>query len=306
MIQKKAYLVLTLAIIVLLAGCTGGGTNPGKESPFCGGIEGVELEFLEGSPPTEVFDNNQFPFDVTLRLLNKGEHSIAPEEARVELSGISSVDFGGPSYSKIITTEIQGTHKDSNGDCSPGNPETLSFGSGEEPFRYMHSLPGNTLFTLRADLCYKYRGNATVQFCVQKEAPRFGQDPTCKVDDVKTLSNSGGPLQIENFKQTQGGGSRIAFSFDILHQGTGAVHSGALCDNSFQSKNKVHVKVYTRGGNAICSTLNGASEGDVILIENKRTINCQLDTSQTPGNREFETPLNIELVYLKYISLLEI
>ena len=293
---KQAYLVFAVLALVFLAGCTGSGKNaPTKTTPFCGGLDGVEMKFVEGSPPSEVFDSNQFPFDVTLRLFNKGEHPVEASDSRIELSGISPVDFGGPVYTKVINERLSSKHKDQEGKCVDGDPVHISFGgAGEEPFKYRHSLPGNTLFTLRADLCYRYKSNATVQFCVQKELPRFGQEPTCKVDELKAVSNSGSPLHIDEFKQSPGGESRIAFTFTIGHKGTGAIHSGELCDSSFQSRNKVHVKVSSRVGVVSCSSLNGGNEGDIVMIDNKRVLNCVLDTAGVTG-REFETPVNIEL-----------
>lgn len=296
MASKRVYLAFAVVALVFLYGCTGGGKQPtAKTTPFCGGLDGVEMGFVEGSPPSEVFDGAQFPFDVTLRLFNKGEHPIEANEARIELSGISSVDFGGPDYVKVVSERLTSTHKDQEGNCVNGDPVHITFGgAGEEPFKYRHSLPGNTQFTLRADICYRYKTNSTVQFCVQKELPRFGQEPTCRVDEIKTVSNSGAPLHIEEFKQSPGGQDRIAFTFSIVHKGTGAVHSGALCDSSFQNRNRVHVKVSSRVGSVACTSLNGGNEGDVIIVDSKRVINCVLGTAGIAG-REFETPINIEL-----------
>ncbi|MBI2133239.1 hypothetical protein HYU11_01005 [Candidatus Woesearchaeota archaeon] len=302
--DKRVY-VLLLVLVVFLAGCTR--TTPANSgTPFCGGIDGIEMKFVEGSPPQEVFDNSQFPFDMTLRLFNKGEHNVLPGEAKIELSGISSIDFGGPPYTKIIAEPITGKHKDQNGNCVDGDPILVTFGGpGEEAFKYKHSLPGNTKFSLRADLCYSYSTNSTVQFCIQRELPRFNQEPTCKVTDTKPVSNSGAPLHIENFKQSPGGEYKIAFSFDVVRKGTGAVHSGTLCDSSFQARNKVHVKVFSRVGAISCTSLRGGNEGDILLTDNdkssktlnRRNMNCILDTTGIRGEREFETPVNIELSY---------
>jgi len=294
MIHKKVWLVFFVVAVVILAGC--GPKNPSSSTtPFCGGFDGIEMNFMEGSPPTEVFDNGQFPFDVTLRLLNKGEHAVGASEARIELSGINSVDFGGPAYTKVVNENIVGTRKDQDGKCVNGDPILVSFGgAGEEQFKYKNSLPGNTQFLLRADICYRYNSNSTVQFCVQKELPRFGQEPTCKVDELKTVSNSGSPLHIENFKQNPAGEGKIGFSFDIVHKGTGSVHYGTLCDSSFQARNKVRVKVDSRIGRVSCSPLGGGSEGVIMITENKRPVSCVMDVSGASG-REFETPVNIEM-----------
>ncbi len=304
MLSKKVFLALFVLSVVFLAGCTGGGNTSGTKTPFCGGFDAVDMKFVEGYPPSEVFDNRQYPFDVTLRLFNKGEYDIPSGQAKIELSGISNIDFGGPSYSKIINEPIVGTRKDQNGNCVSGTPSLITFGDPEERFNYKHILPGNTEFTVRADLCFKYATQSSVQFCVQKdlEVPRFGQEPPCKVNDVKPVSSSGAPVQVENFKQNLGGDKKLTFSFDVVHKGVGLVHSGQLCDSSFQALNKVHVKVSSSVGVISCSGLSGRNEGYVLLIDenkqNKRPVNCIMDISSLGVNDKiFETPVNIELEY---------
>ncbi|MBI4438528.1 hypothetical protein HY640_01190 [Candidatus Woesearchaeota archaeon] len=294
--KRRVALVFFLAASVFIAGCAQGPNNV-KTTPFCGGLDGVEVKFVEGSPPLEVFDGNQFPFDVSLRLLNKGEQDIEVSQSKVELSGISNVDFGGPVYVKVVSERIPGKSKDQEGNCREANPVIVSFGSsGEEPFRYRQVLPGNTQFPLRVDVCYSYRTRASAQFCVQRELPRFGQEPTCKVDEVKAVSNSGSPLHVENFRQSPGGQSKIAFSFDLVHKGTGAIHSGDLCDSRFQNRNRVRVRVTSNVGRITCTSLGGGNEGDVTLTENKKFVSCFMDASGVSG-REFETPLSIELFF---------
>ncbi len=295
--SKQVLPFLVVLAAVVLAGCTT--TKPGTGgNPFCGGIDGIEMKFVEGGPPAEVFDNNQFPFEVTLRLLNKGEFTVQPSDTKIELSGISQSDFGGPSYSKIVAEAVPSRQKDQDGKCTEGSPIHVSFGvSPDEPFKYKHSLPGNTPFTLRADICYRYKTSATTQFCVDKLLPRFDREPTCKIDEAKTVSNSGSPVQVANFKQDPGGENKLTFSFDVVHKGTGAVHAGALCDTAFQNKNKVHVKVSASVGAITCSTLGGTNEGDVVLTENKRPVTCSMNTASVSGQREFQTPISIELSY---------
>ncbi len=293
--DKRVFLFLVFAFVIA-AGCEQNGPKS-NATPYCGGSEGLEIKFVEGSPPSEVFDNSQFPFDITLRLLNKGEYDVQPSEVKIELSGISPIDFGGPSYVKVLGEKITGKNKDQNGNCNEGDALHASFGgSGEEPFKYKHRLSGNQPFPLRADVCYKYRTKSRALFCVQKELPRFGQEPTCKVDEAKPVFNSGAPIHVDSFKQSPGGENKIAFAFEITHKGAGQVHSGELCDSSITNRNKVRVKVTSSVGRITCSSLNGANEGDVVLNENKRIINCIMDTSGVSG-REFETLVNIDIDY---------
>ncbi|MBI3033611.1 hypothetical protein HYY72_00430 [Candidatus Woesearchaeota archaeon] len=292
--MKLTYSAFIVLGAIILAGCA---PKTPTQTTFCAGTDGIEMNFVEGSPPSEVFDNNNYKFPVELNLVNKGEYTVQPNEAKIELSGISSIDFGGPSYSKFNREQVSGKHKEDTGICSSGGSTIVTFGeSGEEQFAYKNAVPGPLQFKVRADLCYKYKTNAVVQFCVQKELPRFGQEPICKVNEAKQASNSGSPIQIENFNQKPGE-RKIQFFFDVVHKGKGSIHTGDLCnpDADTFNKNKVRVKVRTQAGPITCSTLGGA-EGIVTMVDNKRTVNCVLDTTAIT-DKTSETPMFIDLEF---------
>ena len=64
--DKRGFTLAVVSVVFLLflAGCNGGGEEPGgaPTTPFLGGTKGLEIGFLEGSPPEEVTDGGGFPF----------------------------------------------------------------------------------------------------------------------------------------------------------------------------------------------------------------------------------------------------
>ncbi|PIY60382.1 hypothetical protein COY95_02055, partial [Candidatus Woesearchaeota archaeon CG_4_10_14_0_8_um_filter_47_5] len=91
-----AIIILTaLAISMALGGCNpdGNKTTSSYRTPFLGGTTGLTLAFQEGYPPEEVYDNGNFPFDVTIQIKNEGEHTILPGEYEVTISGIDPAVF---------------------------------------------------------------------------------------------------------------------------------------------------------------------------------------------------------------------
>ena len=86
-------------------------------SPFLTGTKGLEIEFLDDSPPDEITDDN-FPFDVVVSLKNIGEHDLTINQVRVDLSGILPDDFGkSPSDITNVRPEddLSARKKDSEG-----------------------------------------------------------------------------------------------------------------------------------------------------------------------------------------------
>jgi len=292
--MKQAVLVLLISLTVLIAGCTGqGGTSTTRTSPFVGGTEGIQLDFVEGSPPLEVGDGGQYPFDITLRLLNKGETDVDPGNVLLSLQNIDPSEWGGE-YTKPAPEQLVGTHKDMEGNVLPGTTAYATF-SG---FNYNKRLLGNTQFTVRADMCYGYRTQATTMLCVKKDLNKPSGEAICKVTESKQIFSSGSPIQIEDFKQSPAGNDKLSFSFTVAHKGTGAVYGFAspACDESFSNKNKVRITVDTgMGSGAVCSGLTGGSTGEVLLPDGKRPIVCTQDTSG--ATTIFEKPITITVEF---------
>jgi hypothetical protein len=140
--------------------------------------------------------------------------------------------------------------------------------------------------------------------CVKKN-PLDNKDSVCTIDAIKTVYNSGGPIQIMNFEETPRGKSEIAFTFEINHQGTGSVYEMATdCEDTIQTENKVYITVETGIPGLECTGLTGgeANSGYVTLYEGKRSITCTQDVSGVSGDYEKVIEITTDYDYEQEIT----
>lgn len=290
--MKKS--LFSLLIILLLAGCAPNDSSPTKSSTFVGGSEGITIEFLQNAPPSEVFDNNTFPFDVSVKLENEGEFDVPKEKVKVKLVGIDPRAFNNPPAVLQPDEDLEGTQIDPNGRVIPGTVTYVTFPN----LSFTGNLPGNTPFIIRTDLCYNYGTKAQAKFCIREDLQSI-RESVCEVTGSKPIVSSGSPVQIENFEQNPAGKRKIEFSFDIQHRNTGLISKkDTNCDEDRSKRNRVFVKVDTDDltPGLSCSGFEGGggTEGFVHLFNGaSRNIRCTQDVSNTTG--DFEKLVNIEL-----------
>ncbi len=290
-----------IAVIILLTLVTACG--PGKKAekieltaPFVGGKAGLEAEFIDFRK--EVFDGGRDPFDVVVKLENKGEATVVPERVRVKLSGINPAEFGKleEDLVKSPTDELYAVRKDPQGNVIPGGQATVEF----TDLNHFSPIAGaQVAFPLRADICYTYTTEAVSKLCVRENllAPEPGG--ICEITEDKPIFNSGAPVQIGSVKETARGKDKISFSFEISNSGTGNVYDrGSFCDKSARAKeNRVYVIVDTRMPGLQCTgltTTGTKAEGSITLYDGKKIVTC---TQTITTRSDFEQQISIEAVY---------
>lgn len=287
----KHLIILILAVsLVFTTGCNEQSTGIGMANPFIGGTTGITMDFLEDAPPLDkAYDGGVYPFTAVVKIKNMGESDIEIGDATIKISGIDATDFG--TSSSLLTQNndeiIYGTKKNAEGSITEGSIFHLTFPKDSE-FNYEGELVGNHQFPFLATACYKYENKATVMLCV-KEDPLSTDNPVCTLNEIKTTYNSGGPIQILNFKESPRGKTELAFTFEIHHQGTGEFYElNSLCDSSIPTSDKVHIAVTTGIPGLSCTGLSGESQtsGLVKLHDGKRTITCTQEVSSASGDYE--------------------
>ncbi len=292
--MKRMILVL-IGIMVFLVGCEGGDTAGPTSKTFIGGTDAIEFDFMEETPPSEVYDGGQQPFEVTLNLENKGEYDVAKEDIKITLSGFYPGDFSSPTTEKNPDEDLSKSYIDSEEEIRKGTITYVNF----QGFNFAGSLAGNNEYTIRAEVCYKYGTKAQADLCVLDDlTPSSDEDEFCDISESKPVASSSAPVQVENFKEEVAGTRKVKFVFDIVHRGTGLVSQlGSDCDTDLLIKNKVWVEVDNGLSGLSCSGLTDGSDttGYITLYGGKRKVTCMQDISGESG--DFEKKTNILLKY---------
>ncbi|MBW2985109.1 hypothetical protein KY313_00435 [Candidatus Woesearchaeota archaeon] len=289
----------SLLLITILVGCSQE-TGPSMTDPFIGGTTGLTMDFIDGAPPAEVYDGGAFPFTAVVKLENVGETDVALGTATIKISGIDPTDFGttGTSLSKATSENLLGSKKGAEGNIIEGGILHLTFPSTGD-FNYGSQLSGNIQFPFLANLCYKYATTSNTMLCI-RENPLGTTESICNVNEAKQTFNSGAPIQVANFKETPRGNDKIAFTFDIIHRGTGKTFGqNTECDNTITNRDKVFVTVNTGIDGLDCTGLTEgtSSSGYIILYEGKRSVTCTQNIAGTSGDFEKVTEIIIDYDY---------
>ena len=155
----KIKTIVLFLIMILIVGCTnnGGDTNIGRSKAFIGGSTGMLLDFLDGAPPNEVFDDAS-DFTISIKVENAGENDVIAanyENAPVlKITGIDPTDFGTTAnlLTKTIAIDIEGSQLDSQGNVIKGTIETFDFPTDGNTLQYVGEIAGDVEFNLRASL----------------------------------------------------------------------------------------------------------------------------------------------------------
>ncbi|MBW2974929.1 hypothetical protein KY366_04390 [Candidatus Woesearchaeota archaeon] len=290
----KKIIVLLIASLFILVACQKQ-VETTFSKPFIGGTNAISFDFIEGSPPAEVYDGGSYPFEVTLNVENKGEYDVAMNDITVDLVGFYPADFGSPPVTANPTENLDKSYIDSEGNIIPGTITYLTFSD----FNFGGTLLANNQYRIRANVCYLYGTNAQADMCVLHDLTKT-KDEVCKVSEKKSVDCSSAPIKIENFEESIAGTDKITFSFEIVHRGSGLVsEKNTDCSDETVDKNKVWVEIENGDltSSLSCAGLSDgtATTGYTTLYGGKRMIRCTQDTSGLTG--DFEKKVNIKVVY---------
>jgi hypothetical protein len=334
--KKQAQLIVSgIALLFIVAACSSGGgevSTGSPTTPFLGGSNGLEISFLEGSPPEEVIDGNSFDFQAIVKLVNVGEDDFAdsagvdtPTEIEISLIGFSpddfrsnAGDFNNEDLDDINPTDVPiPRQRDSEGNVIEPVETFIEFPKENANFKFKDKLAGNTVFVFRADVCYKYQTKAVSEMCVLENQVDVDDSALCNPSETKSVFSSGSPLKVTGFRQSVVGSDKTQISFDIAHVGPGSVFNldsttpdDPSCPKTptgrRNNENKIFVTVETGVDNVEDLNCVGLVEGvvgsgDVIasgvvkLVNGRRTITCTQDLED--GRSDFKRNVDITLDY---------
>ncbi len=291
----KMIIVLLVISLFVLVGCEKK-VETTFSKPFIGGTNAVAFNFIEGSPPAEVYDGGSYPFEVALNFENKGEYDVPKEKVTVSLAGFYPPDFNNPEIVKNPDEDLEKSYIDSEGNIVPGTVTYVTFPG----FNFMEELKANNEYRIRANLCYVYGTIAQADLCILDDLTKT-KDEVCKVSEKKGVDCSSAPVKVENFEESVAGTDKITFSFEIVQRGSGLVSKmESDCSDETIDKNKVWVEVDSGLDGLSCSGLSDGTDtiGYTTLYGGKRMIRCTQDISASDlQGKDFEKKVNLKLAY---------
>jgi len=293
----KRILLFSMLCLLVLAACKEGDKTGvvDKVNPFIGGTEGISFDFL--NLRNSVFDGNNDPFDIVIKLENKGEFTIPKQNMRVSVAGINPAEFGKVDEALALSPDDDslGVRKDTQSNVLKSPPVTVEFAG----LSYLGKVVGaSQQFPLAVDVCHLYGTTAASYLCILSDILTTKNNAVCKIQESKKVSNSGAPVQVQNVQEFERGRDKIGFTFEIKHAGSGAVYEqNTKCVNE-RFKNKVWVSVDTKIPGLTCTSLGhkeGTSvDGMVVLLDGTKTLSC---TQQVSQRSDFEQPITFKLLY---------
>lgn len=294
----KVLLILLIASFLLLVSCKpqGAGETPRDTAAILQqvktGTQGVEIQLLQDSPPSLIYDQNELIALVEVK--NKGNYNLRAQDCFVQITGFDPNIISGGFSSPRSCAEGVGVLEGKNVYNTEGSTNLLEFESGLNlPYNVPDYSP-----TLNYLTCYNYHTSANPSVCVD---PLFYQvsseQKTCRPKDLPMGGGQGGPVGISYVAVDMVGGKAI-FEINVQNLGAGRVLSPyANIQNCGQASleykdlDKLSYNVELTGGGKINCKPN---DGFVRLVNNQGKIICSFSI---PGATPFETLLLVDLDY---------
>ena len=323
--RNKLALMSFLVILTLAAGCNHETSpQPKNGGSFIGGDKALELSFIDSSPPAEVTDKLEgesgFPFDVTLVMENVGEYSILPNQQMfVTLSGFFHSDFGIADPDKELSiiypgvggSTFSGKKKDTEGNQIQGDVAYIRFPKTKSlDILYGKPIPVSIPFPFRAEVCYPYLTNTVSELCLMNNLMSKDQS-VCNPNEEKSVSNSGGPMEVSSVTQSSAGKDKIVIRFDVKKVGDSDLFDyvdNNGCEDNLRNKNRLLIQVKTGLEGLSCTGIGGegltetsskyvAWAGTLLLSpEGKGSFTC-IQTLEGKDRRDAIKTIGIETLY---------
>ena len=300
--MKKLTALITF-LSILLVGCQGGGGIDYSSVDYFTGSIGLQMRFLEGTPPREIFvgDSNM---DVILEIYNKGTQDIGStygyHVGYIYLSGFDT-NYFNPTPSGQGNYNFQAEGK------SEYNPLGEIYTAKEFKDTGMIYLPGGVSRldqTLKATACYPYKTKAAEKVCVDPDIRNLIKDKVCRVHDIST-NGQGAPITITRVEEdilgsdvifkihfTNTGGGQVYYDSGSSDMGVANCHTGL----EYNDMNLIKLNHIRLGGTDFTSS---CSPSTLRLTSNSGYMICRCSGGGcvNTGKQAYETLLEVELEY---------
>jgi|FLOH01.1.fsa_nt_gi hypothetical protein len=301
--------ILTLFLSLFLISCSNSYNS--TDINYRVGTKGVELEFIQNSPPQVVYEGSSFPISVLVS--NEGAYSLtgSPEDNKGPFGTLS---FSYDSFYLSIDSDMSA---DEEYIVLAGR--SYLYPEGDIITKYLPVFKANQMVGQRENpytdifvsACYPYNTKLLQEVCIDS-ASVFNDERTqvCNSQDI-FLESQGGPLAITKIgvdMQPFGRIVRPSFLIQIENKGSGSVLAPVLDNNAClrQSNsnikkdwNKVKISAILSNKSLVCTP------SEITLFEEKGFARCYLDEGGYTG-LNYYAPLQIELNYVYQTSISQI
>lgn len=298
--SKFMIIGMLLVLVIFAAGCGPTTDVSGRQGIFFGGSDGVSIEFVDASPPSQINQGQVVPVKVLLR--NQGETDLAAGVAKVKLFGINLDDYGLSDKYFSSISELKG--KD---DLNPeGRQQEVSLGTLQYNKEVINTEPAR----LRAKVCYPYQTLVKADVCLKSASARESGsgEGICDIAGNKITSGSvsSAPIQVISLTEKEWGNNQLRFEIIIQNNKGGDVYSREIsCEDiedsskKMNNKNKLKLEI-SSPNNVICSFNDAESNEGIVKLDDsgKATLLCEKTVSDV-----YEQKMDITLDYLYVDSI---
>ncbi|HJN56376.1 MAG: hypothetical protein QF436_02660 [Candidatus Woesearchaeota archaeon] len=304
-LNKKIILIFAVIALLLIAGCKG---RTGTKGSITGvdirsGVKGIAMDFVKGSPPENVFEDDVFP--IAIRLENKGAFNIEEEKGILvfgfEKQYVEATKEGDGEKQKF---KIEGK--------SVFNPDgDTEFITIDAKVKKIGSQSESRASTILATACYRYETLLGTSACI--DADIYGAEvrkKACTIKDLSFGNGQGAPVaitKIETRMLPQEDDNRIKpqFLIHVENEGNGEVIRPGKYENActsgaleYEDLNRMNIKALLSGEELDCSLgLDEEPENIIRLRDKKDIVRCTLEEGIEKSEGAYTAQLKVELDY---------
>lgn len=284
--------IILLAMIIILAGCTGFQFRT-KETikipSIREGTQGIEVEYLAEMPPYEIFEGQMF--EIGFELQNKGA-----EDVRNGLYTIGSNE----QYIIMLDEKMNRFNVKGKSVYAPlGEQQRISIKA------QANKLGGQLIkqsTTIIVNACYSYLTSATILECIDTQ-PLKKEKKVCTIQTIGSSGGQGGPVAVTGVEpktMPHADTSRIVpgYVIQVANLGTGQVIDpqlvyDACMGRSIGKDNYDMVRVSAMLSNDVLN----CEPSLIRLREADNKVFCKLNSGISRNAGNYQAPLTIDLEY---------
>ncbi len=279
--KKRLIATIVIILVIFVSGC--GSNTTQSTTDYHIGTQGIVMNFMQNSPPAEVFDGDNVPFIVEVR--NLGAFTTSP-----------SFWLSGHDEDHIIHIKWKGKTIN-NLEARDENNPVGGYDVLEEQSVSI-TLPDNVDSydtNMKLTTCYHYITHASAQVCVDPD-PTQNQDDACTASDISLGSGQGGPVAITSIG-VDSSREKVRFTINIANEGDGTIIEGvdkiiSSCTNLKAS----NIDIVSVSPQKLSGHILDCKPNPVRLVSGRGVIYCEASMSGFPKTA-FTTILMLDLNY---------